>query len=42
MTGCILSGTGTSINGASVILPNTALARRYGDDARRDATIKRC
>lgn len=42
VTGCVLSGTGTSINGASVILPNTALARRLGDDARRDATIRRC
>ncbi len=42
VTGCVLSGTGTSINGASVILPNAAQARRYGDDARRDATIRRC
>lgn len=42
VTGCVLSGTGTSINGASVILPNTALARRLGNDARRDAVIRRC
>ena len=28
--------------GASVVLPFTSQARRYGDDARKDATIRRC
>ncbi len=42
ITGCVLQGRGASINGASVVLPDVAAARRYGRDARRDATITRC
>ena len=30
------------IGGASVVLPYLDQARRYGDDARKDATIERC
>jgi len=26
----------------SVVFPDYAVARRYGSDARRDATIRRC
>jgi LCP family protein required for cell wall assembly len=39
---CVVQGGIGNINGASVVLPNVALARRYGADARHDATIKRC
>lgn len=42
VTGCVLPGRGASINGASVVLPDTRTARRWGDDARRDAVIRRC
>jgi LCP family protein required for cell wall assembly len=42
VTACVLPGRGASINGASVVLPDRAVARRYGNDARKDATIKRC
>lgn len=39
---CVLPGSIGNINGASVVLPSVGTARRYGDDARKDATIKRC
>lgn len=42
VTTCVLSGRGASINGASVVLPDERLAKRYGRDARRDAVIRRC
>ncbi|WP_418062693.1 LCP family protein [Pimelobacter simplex] len=42
VTTCVLPGSIGNINGASVVLPSVGTARRYGDDARRDATIKRC
>ncbi|MEI5674669.1 MULTISPECIES: LCP family protein [unclassified Nocardioides] len=42
ITTCVLPGGIGNIGGASVVIPNVAAARRYGDDARRDATIKRC
>ncbi|KRB72811.1 transcriptional regulator [Nocardioides sp. Root190] len=42
VTTCVLPGRGASINGASVVLPDRSVARRYGNDARKDATIKRC
>lgn len=42
ITDCVLPGGPATINGASVVTPDTATARRYGDDARRDATIERC
>ncbi|TIC88943.1 LytR family transcriptional regulator [Nocardioides sp. GY 10113] len=42
ITGCVLGGSIGNVGGASVVLPNTAEARRYGDDARKDAVISRC
>jgi LCP family protein required for cell wall assembly len=42
VTGCVVPGGIGNIGGASVVIPNTSAAKRYGDDARRDATIKRC
>jgi polyisoprenyl-teichoic acid--peptidoglycan teichoic acid transferase len=42
ITGCVVPGGIGNIGGASVVLPSTSTAQRYGDDARRDATIKRC
>ncbi len=42
VTGCVVTGGFASVGGASVVTPNVSAARRYGDDARKDATIKRC
>jgi len=42
ITTCVLQGSIGEIAGASVVLPFVDQARRYGDDARKDATIKRC
>ncbi|GAA4697003.1 LCP family protein [Nocardioides nanhaiensis] len=42
ITGCVLQGGIGDINGASVVIPDVAAARRYGEDARRDAVISRC
>jgi polyisoprenyl-teichoic acid--peptidoglycan teichoic acid transferase len=42
VSSCVVHGGFASIGGASVVTPDTAAARRYGDDARNDATIKRC
>lgn len=42
ITTCVLQGGIGDINGASVVIPDVAAARRYGDDARRDAVISRC
>jgi LCP family protein required for cell wall assembly len=42
ITGCVLPGGIGNIGGASVVLPDTGTAARYGDDARKDATIKDC
>lgn len=42
VTGCIVPGRAANVAGASVVLPNVSKARRYGNDARRDATISRC
>ena len=39
---CVLQGAIGDVGGASVVLPYTDQARRYGDDARDDATISRC
>jgi hypothetical protein len=38
----VVQGSIGNVGGASVVLPFTAQARRYGDDARKDATIRRC
>ncbi|WP_183095193.1 LCP family protein [Nocardioides stalactiti] len=42
ITRCVLPGGIGNIGGASVVIPSTSTAKRYGDDARKDATIKRC
>jgi LCP family protein required for cell wall assembly len=42
ITSCVVQGDIGNVGGASVVLPFTAQARRYGDDARKDATIRRC
>lgn len=42
ITTCVVQGAIGNVGGASVVLPYTADARRYGDLARRDATIERC
>jgi LCP family protein required for cell wall assembly len=42
VSSCVLQGGFASIGGASVVTPDTGAAKRYGDDARDDATIKRC
>ncbi len=43
ITTCVVQGgIGVAGGGQSVVFPNVSQARRYGDDARRDATIKSC
>ena len=42
ITGCVLPGGIGNVGGASVVLPDTAAAQRYGDDARADAVIDDC
>jgi LCP family protein required for cell wall assembly len=42
ITTCVVPGSIATVNGASVVLPDTATARRYGDDAREDAVIDDC
>jgi len=42
ITTCVLPGGIGNVGGASVVIPNTTTAQRYGDDARKDATIKNC
>ena len=39
---CVVQGGIGNVGGASVVLPYVDQARRYGDDARHDATIERC
>jgi LCP family protein required for cell wall assembly len=41
-TSCVVQGGYATIGGASVVTPYLDQARRYGDDARNDATIKNC
>ena len=42
ITNCVVQGSIGEMGGASVVLPFVDQARRFGDDARKDATIKRC
>ena len=42
ITSCVVQGSIGNIGGASVVLPFTGQARRYGDAARKDATISHC
>jgi polyisoprenyl-teichoic acid--peptidoglycan teichoic acid transferase len=39
---CVVQGSIGSLGSASVVFPFVSQARRYGHDARRDATIKGC
>lgn len=39
---CVVQGSIGNVGGASVVLPFVSEARRYGADAREDATIKSC
>lgn len=40
VTACVLPGSIGNVGGASVVIPNSAAAKRYGDDARKDATLR--
>jgi LCP family protein required for cell wall assembly len=42
ITTCVVQGGIGDINGASVVLPYTDMARRLGDRARKDATLESC
>ena len=42
ITGCVVLGSIGNVGGASVVFPNVSQARRFGNDARKDATIKHC
>ena len=39
---CVVQGGIGNIGGASVVIPSVSQARRLGNDARKDATIKHC
>ncbi|WP_246050981.1 LCP family protein [Nocardioides guangzhouensis] len=42
ITTCVVLGGIGNVGGASVVFPNRSQARRYGHDARKDATIRSC
>ena len=42
ITSCVVQGSIGSVGGASVVLPFTSMARRLGNEARRDATLEHC
>lgn len=42
ITSCVVLGGIGNVGGASVVLPYVDQARRYGDDARNDATLESC
>lgn len=42
ITGCVVQGSFGNVGGASIVFPDTSAARRYGNDARKDAVISRC
>ena len=42
ITTCVVQGGIGSVGGASVVLPDRGMARRYGDEARADAELKHC
>ncbi len=39
---CVVQGGIGNIGGASVVIPSVSMARRLGNDARKDATIRHC
>jgi LCP family protein required for cell wall assembly len=42
ITSCVVQGSIGDIGGASVVRPYVSAARGYGNDARRDGTLKHC
>ena len=42
VSGCVVLGGIGNVGGASVVFPNVSQARRFGNDARNDASIKSC
>ena len=42
ITDCVVQGGIGDVGGASVVIPDTAQARRYGDAARTTAVIRHC
>lgn len=42
ITTCVVKGSIGQAGAASVVFPDVATARRYGNEARKDATISRC
>ncbi len=42
ITSCVVHGSYATIGGASVIRPYVSQARGFGDDARRDGTLRHC
>jgi LCP family protein required for cell wall assembly len=42
ITTCVVQGGIGTMGGASVVLPSVTMARRLGDEARRDATLEHC
>jgi polyisoprenyl-teichoic acid--peptidoglycan teichoic acid transferase len=42
ITTCVLQGGIGNIGGASVVIPSTGQAKRFGSETRKDATIKHC
>ena len=42
ITTCVLQGGIGNIGGASVVIPSTGQAKRFGNETRKDATIKHC
>jgi LCP family protein required for cell wall assembly len=42
VTHCVVQGGIGNIGGASVVLPDVAMAQRFGDEARKDATLESC
>lgn len=42
LTACVVQGSTGMAGTASVVFPDISAARRYGNDARKDATISRC
>jgi polyisoprenyl-teichoic acid--peptidoglycan teichoic acid transferase len=42
ITTCVLQGGIGNVGGASVVIPNTSMAKRLGDRARNDGTLESC
>jgi polyisoprenyl-teichoic acid--peptidoglycan teichoic acid transferase len=42
ITNCVVQGSTGYVGAASVVFPDRAMAARFGDDARNDATLKSC